>query len=207
MVAIHEGQVKKYVENGHAEVRDEAATTISTFSKKLVEGKEIHKRKYDLLLTTISKLQTDHLNIFETNLNSIVDLMARDLNAHGEENIKLRASIDKLLLYAQTVIENIILKLGDKEIPDTPIFNSSFTHVKELLMFYYSQMAMPDFKLAKELKKTVVKPSTQMYGVEQFDDGEMLLSPKGIVFLGKLQNNVQKKNMLCTNLKEMFLSL
>ncbi|CAH1418920.1 unnamed protein product [Lactuca virosa] len=63
-------------------------------------------------------------------------------------------------------------------------------------------MAMRDFTLAKEFKKIVVKPSTKMYGVEQFDDGEMLLSPKGIVFLGKLQNNVQKKNMFCTNLKE-----
>lgn len=59
----------KYVENGHGEACDGAATAISTFSKKLVEGKEIHKRKYDLLLTKILKLQANHLKIFETKLN------------------------------------------------------------------------------------------------------------------------------------------
>lgn len=107
MFATHEGKVTKYVENGHGEACDGVATAISTFSKKLVEGKEIHKRKYDLLLTKILKLQANHLKIFETKLNYLFDLMACFLNAHGEENIKLRASTTKLLLDVQNVIGNV----------------------------------------------------------------------------------------------------
>lgn len=51
----------------------------------------------------MSKLQADHLKIYETNLISTVETMARDLKFHGEENEKLWIYVEKCLLYVQTI--------------------------------------------------------------------------------------------------------
>lgn len=48
MFAIHEGQVKKYVENSIVDVRDGISSAISTSSKNLIKGQEVLKMKYDL---------------------------------------------------------------------------------------------------------------------------------------------------------------
>lgn len=65
------------------------------------------KNKYDMLLVTISKLQVNHLKIFEAKLHSTNKTVTRDLKVRGEENTKLWTCIDKIFLDIQYVIKDV----------------------------------------------------------------------------------------------------
>lgn len=69
------------------------------------------------------------------------------------------------------------------------------------------KMALSDSNLVKEFKKTIGKPSTQMDGIKNIADGEILSNTNMIVLFGKLWNIVQKKYMFYMDLMERFSSL
>lgn len=105
------------------------------------------------------------------------------------------------------ILVQVMSKLNDKDVSSTTTYNTTFTHVKDFLIFYYSQMALTDNKLAKEFKNTVPKPRILMDGIENFEKGEAIQIQKGLFFMVRKKIRLKRKHMFYTYLKERFTTL
>lgn len=67
-------------------------------------------------------------------------------------------------------------------------FLIGFTYIKQFIDNYYYCLAMINVELALEMNRTVAVPQKMLKGqgsLKNFEDGEIVLKPLGIVFVGK----------------------
>ena len=87
-------------------------------------------------------------------------------------------------------ITNILINLDVSKIPETNRndFILGFGHIKAFLDSYYEYLAITDNDLVIAIKKTVKVPQTlakAKLNINEFEDGEIIHHPYGVVFGGK----------------------
>lgn len=103
-------------------------------------------------------------------------------------------------------LNDLIKSLDDKQVADKRSYVVGYAYIKNLIDFHLSHLGLIDVEIAKDYKKPRKNPNAilDVVDLEQYDDGEIILNPLGVVFQGKKVNGKQKKHFLYTNLKDMY---